>query len=111
MCGDQAENTTVINIDEQIEDVAFAIAEAFAEVSTNCRASGNAEIRAQAYAFAEDRAEAVGTAITEIFASADVCDQCTATVSALSQTSKQLVAEAVAEAWTEVCLTADTRML
>ena len=102
MCGSQAEVPTIRDIDTQVRDVAFAIAEAFAEVSINCRASGNADVRATGYALAEARAEALGMAVTEIFASADVCDMCSATVSAISSTSMELIAVAVAEAWTEV---------
>ena len=104
VCGSQADEPKIINIEEQSEAVAFAIAEAFAEVSTNCRASGNAEVRANAYAIAQERAEAMGVAIAEIFASAEVCGTCTAAISAISETSKVLVAEALAEAWTDVRL-------
>lgn len=107
VCGDQAEETTVVEIDEQVEDVAVAIAEAFAEVSINCRASGNAEVRGTAYALAEQRAVALGNAVTEIFATADVCDSCSATVSALSNTTMVLIAEAVAEAWIDFYLFSD----
>ena len=102
VCGSQAEVPTIRDIDTQVRDVAFAIAEAFAEVSINCRASGNAEVRGTAYALAEQRAVALGNAVTEIFATADVCDSCSATVSALSNTTMVLIAEAVAEAWIDV---------
>lgn len=104
VCGEQAEEPTIITINEQVESVASAIAEAFAEVSADCHASGNAEVRAQGYSFAQDRAEALGSAVSEIFASAEVCGQCSAVVSALSETTQLLVAEAVAEAWTQVRL-------
>ena len=104
VCGNQADEPLVINIDKQVEDVAIAVAEAFAEVSTMCMANGNAEVRAEAYALAQDRATAIGTAVSEIFASAESCNECTAVISALSETSKEIVAEAVAEAWTEASL-------
>ena len=108
VCGNQAEEPVVINVDKQVEDVAIAVAEAFAEVSTMCTANGNAEVRADAYALAQERATAVGTAIAGIFASGETCKECTAVVSALSETSQELVAEAVAEAWTEVGVLATT---
>ena len=104
VCGNQADEPSIVNIEAQSEAVAFAIAEAFAEVSANCSANGNAEVRAQGYALAQDRAVAIGEAISEIFASAEVCGQCTAAVSAISSTSQVLVAEALAEAWTDVRL-------
>lgn len=90
------------NVDRQVEDVAFAIARAFAEVTAQCRAAGNADVRAQAYAFAEAEARAIGEAVSGIFASSEVCGLCTAAIDATSRATQELVALAVAEAWTEV---------
>ena len=100
VCG--SDEPDVVTISEQVSDIAIAVAEAFAEVSANCFAEGNADIRAQGYALAEERAQALGTAVTEIFASAEVCGECDVAISALSNVTEELFAEAVATAWYEV---------
>ena len=82
--------------------VAFAIAESFAEVSTFCTAEGDAEARAQGYALAEARAEAIAEGIASIFATTEVCGDCSTALDLFVSVSKTLVVEAVAEAWTEV---------
>lgn len=84
------------------EGVAFAIAESFAEVSTYCSAEGNAEARAEGYALAEARASAIAEGIAAIFVTTDVCGNCTSVIDAFVSVSKEIVVEAVAEAWTEV---------
>ena len=101
VCG--GDEPDIVTINEQISDIAIAVAEAFAEVSANCFAEGNAMIRAQGYAFAEERAEALGTAVSVIFASAEVCGECDAAIGALSAVTEELFVEAIATAWHEVC--------
>lgn len=101
VCGD--EMADVVTVNEQVSDIAIAIAEAFAEISVNCMAQGNADIRAMGYSLAEERAEALGVAVSEIFAETEVCGVCEAAVSALSEVAEELLAEAVATAWYEVC--------
>lgn len=88
------------------QGVAFAIAESIAEVSTYCTAEGDAEARAEGYALAESRATAIADGIATIFASTEVCGDCTTALDAFVAVSRELVVEAVAEAWTEVRRTA-----
>lgn len=90
-------------VEASAEGVAFAIAESFAEVSTYCSAEGNAEARAEGYALAEARATAIAEGIAAIFVTTDVCGNCSTVIDAFVSVSKEIVAEAVAEAWTEVC--------
>lgn len=105
VCGDEAEEPSVTRIDGQVDAVAAAIAEDFVVITSSCQAGGNAEVRAQAFAYVEARAEAVGVIVEDIFArSAEVCGRCPTAVSALSEAAQVLIAEAVAEAWTQVWL-------
>ena len=82
--------------------VARAFAEAVAEITADCSTQGNARVSATGTASAEARATAYGEAISRVFADAEVCGLCTAAVDAVSRTSRQLVAEATAEAWIDV---------
>lgn len=101
--------TAITEINTQVESIAFAIAEAFAEVTAFCSAQGNADVRAEGYAFAQERATAIGDAIADIYATSSVCERCDAAVAATSTAARELVAEAVAEAWTEVRCACCTR--
>lgn len=105
VCGS---DPVVTDISVQVEKIAFAIAEAFAEVTAFCSAQGNAEVRAQGYAFAEERATAIGDAIADIFATSSACGNCDIAISATSSAAKELVAHAVAEAWTEIYIYSDS---
>ena len=102
VCGDEAEEPTITNIDTQIAMVARAFAEAIAEVSATCTTRGSARVRGRAMAQAEARAAAYGEAISRIYADSEVCGKCTAAVDAIARTSRELVAEATAQAWVEV---------
>lgn len=100
VCGDTEPD--VLNVNVQASGIAIAIAEAFAEISVNCFAQGNAQVRAEAFAQAETRAQALGEAVSEIFARTEACEDCKAAINALVKVSKELIVEAVAEAWYEV---------
>lgn len=96
------EGSASIDISVQARSVAHAIAEAFAQVVAQCETQGQAEARAQAYAMAQDHAEAIATAISGIWAGITTCGNCEAVVDSYARVSQFLVADAVAEAWTDV---------
>ena len=102
VCGNEADEPVVVNVEKQMADVAVAVAVAFADVSAACQAKGTAEGRAEAFALAEDSATAVGGAVSEIFASTETCSECTAVIDALPSTAQEIIAEAAGTAWPEV---------
>ena len=103
-CGNPEDGTDVTEIDTQIEMVAMAAAESVAEITADCAVQGNGRINTEGSAIADARAEAYGTAITNVFVENDACPGCTAVVDALVRTSQVLIAEATASAWIQVCL-------
>lgn len=91
-----------VDIVDSAEGLAFVIAEAFASVVAQCETYGSASARAQAFAFAQDRAEAIGEAVAGVWGGIETCDNCQAVAQSFVRVSKFMIAEAVAEAWTEV---------
>ena len=90
------------NIDTQVATVARAFAEAIAEVTGDCATRYNARASSSGTASARARAAAYGEAISRVYADVEVCGKCTAAADAVVRTGRQLVEEAVAEAWVEV---------
>ena len=79
-CGNPEDGTDVTEIDTQIEMVAMAAAESVAEITADCAIQGNGRITTEGSAIADARAEAYGTAITNVFVENDACPGCTAVV-------------------------------
>ena len=92
----------ITDIDNQVSAVATAAALAYAETFIDCDVQGNAFVAISVSAFVSARAEAYAEAVSGIFADSDVCPNCTVVTEAIVRTSRNIIAEAVAETSSEV---------
>lgn len=94
------------DVDDQILEVALAVAEAVAEVTANCRAGGSGFIRARSYELALERAEEIGLEVEDILSSSTtllgMCTECPAAVEALALASQQAISAGVEASWKSV---------
>lgn len=97
ICLEATGQPVVVPIDESITAVAFAQAEAIAEVVGTCAGVGSATLQVSARRRAEAQASAIGEASASVLTSSSVCGLCQSGLEAFASAIESVTVNAVAE--------------
>lgn len=92
-----------VEFNANVQTVASAMAQSAASVLATCDVQGDTSGTVGGLAKAKARAEADGRATVDIIGTADVCNQCNASLDLFTEVARTVSATAVAEAELEVC--------